>query len=440
MPGLKNSVDGLGARGRAAASVLRNRDFTLYLVARFLAAIAAQMLIIAVGWQVYHMTGRLIDLGLIGLSQFLPFLCLVLFAGHAADRFDRRIILVICGIVQFACAVLLLVFALEHVAHSWPIFVVLAFLGVARAFQMPTAQSLLPNLVPQSAFGHAVALSASSFQVATITGPSLGGVLYALAQGLFGSDSGAVLVYLLSALLLLCAAGMLALIRSRRQPQNAAAASWESLLQGLRFVWRRKPVLGALSLDLFAVLFGGATALLPAFTRDVLHLGPAAFGYLRSAPGIGAGLTALLLTFRPLQRRVGVVMFAGVAVFGAATVTFGLTHRFAVAMAALTVLGAGDMVSVFVRQVLVQLQTPDEIRGRVSAVNSVFIGASNELGEFESGLTAAWMGLVPAIVFGGVATLVVAVLWAKFLFPQLWSMQSFAALEDQRPRGTQDRS
>ncbi len=438
MPDLKNAVDAPDPREREVAGVLRNRNFTLYLVARFLAAIAAQMLIIAVGWQVYHMTGRLIDLGLIGLSQFLPFLCLVLFAGHAADRFDRRIILVICGIVQFACAALLLVFAVENVAHSWPIFIVLAFLGVARAFQMPTAQSFLPNLVPQSALGHAVALSSSSFQVATIAGPSLGGVLYAVAQAAFGSGSGAVLVYLVSALLLLGAAGMLTLIRSRWQPECAPSASWDSLLQGLRFVWRRKPVLGALSLDLFAVLFGGATALLPAFTRDVLHLGPAAFGYLRSAPGSGAGLTALMLAFRPLQRHVGVVMFAGVAAFGVATVTFGLTHRFAVAMAALTLLGAGDMVSVFVRQVLVQLATPDDIRGRVSAVNSVFIGASNELGEFESGLTAAWMGLVPAIVFGGGATLVVAVLWARFLFPQLWSMQSFAELEGRRAPGTQD--
>lgn len=423
---------------REVASVLANRDFRLYLVARFFAAIAVQMLIIAVGWEVYHMTGRLLDLGLIGLSQFLPFLCLVLFAGHAADRFDRRVILVLCGLVQFGCAVLLLVFAVEKIAHSWPIFIVLAFLGVARAFQMPTAQSFMTNLVPLPSLGHAVALSSSSFQVATIAGPSLGGVLYAIAQASFGSGSGAVLVYSVSALLLLGTAGMLTLIRSRRQPGCATPASWDSLLHGLRFVWRRRIVLGALSLDLFAVLFGGATALLPAFTRDILHMGPAAFGYLRSAPGIGAGLTALILTFRPLKRRVGVTMFAGVAAFGAATVIFGLTHRFPVAMAALFVLGAGDMVSVFVRQVLVQLETPDDIRGRVSAVNSVFIGASNELGEFESGLTAAWMGLVPAIVFGGVATLVVAVLWARFLFPQLWRMQSFVELGDHRAPGASE--
>jgi len=425
----------MSSPAREVASVLRNRDFTLWLAARFLAAIAAQMIVIAVGWQVYQMTGRLIDLGFIGLSQFLPFLLLVLFAGHAADRFDRRIILVLCGLLQFACAALLFVFAFERIAHSWPIFVVLAFLGVARAFQMPAAQAFMPNLVPLRSLGQAVALSSSSFQVATIAGPSLGGILYAIAQASFGSGGGAVLVYAASALLLLGAAAMLAMIRGRRPQGDVAPVSRASLLHGLRFVWRRKTVLGALSLDLFAVLFGGATALLPAFTRDILHLGPAAFGYLRAAPGIGAGLTALLLTFRPLKRRVGATMFLGVAAFGAATLVFGLTHRFAVAMVALVVLGAGDMVSVFVRQVLVQLETPDDIRGRVSAVNAVFIGASNELGEFESGLTAAWMGLVPAIVFGGVATLVVAALWARVLFPQLWDMQSFAQLGDHRAPG-----
>jgi MFS family permease len=204
------------------------------------------------------------------------------------------------------------------------------------------------------------------------------------------------------------------------------------MVQGLRFVWRRKTVLGAISLDLFAVLFGGATALLPAFTHDVLHAGPDVFGYLRTAPGVGAGITAIFLTFRPINRRVGHTMFAGVMAFGAATIVFGLTHRIWVALIALVILGAGDMVSVFIRTVLVQLETPDDIRGRVSAVNAVFIGASNELGEFESGLSAAWIGLVPAIVAGGVLTLAVGVLWARYLFPQLWRMQSFEELGEHR--------
>ncbi len=418
--------------GGSGLAVLRNRDFALYLVARFCAAIATQMIVIAVGWQVYRMTGRLLDLGLIGLSQFLPFLCLVLFAGHAADRFDRRKILILCAGVQFGCAGLLLLFALGKIGVTWPIFLVLGLLGAARAFQMPTAQSFMPNLVPIEVLGRAIALSSSSFQVATIAGPSIGGILYAAAQTSFGPGGAAALVYGTAAQLLLGTVTMLSLIRLRRVQSTAQPVSWSSLLQGLRFVWRRKTVLGALSLDLFAVLFGGATALLPAFTRDVLHAGPAVFGYLRSAPGIGAGVTALLLMARPIKRRIGVCMFLGVAAFGAATVLFGLTQRFAVALAALVVLGAADMVSVFIRHVLVQLETPDDIRGRVSAVNSVFIGASNELGEFESGFTAAWFGLVPAIVAGGVVTLVVAIVWARYLFPQLWRLQSFAELKEQR--------
>jgi MFS family permease len=413
-------------------AVLRHRDFTLFLGARFCAAIAAQMLVIGVGWQVYQLTGRLLDLGLIGLSQFLPFVCLVLFAGHAADRYERRWILILCGSVQFICACLLLLFALYRVSHTWPIFLVLAFLGVARAFQMPTAQSFLPNLIPVEALRNAVAISSSTFQVATIAGPSLGGILYALADRTTGAGSGATLVYAAAAALCICAVAMIAWIRLRRIPPKPAAISWTSMLQGLRFVWRRKTVLGAISLDLFAVLFGGATALLPAFTHDVLHAGPDVFGYLRTAPGVGAGITALLLTFRPISRRVGPTMFAGVMAFGAATIVFGLTHRIWVALIALVILGAGDMVSVFIRSVLVQLETPDDIRGRVSAVNAVFIGASNELGEFESGLSAAWIGLVPAIVAGGALTLAVGLLWARYLFPQLWRMQSFEELGERR--------
>jgi MFS family permease len=224
----------------------------------------------------------------------------------------------------------------------------------------------------------------------------------------------------------------------KRRPNQTvrSAVSLARLLEGVRFVWRRKTVLGAISLDLFAVLFGGATALLPAFTQDVLHAGPDVFGYLRAAPGIGASLCALWLAFRPIARRVGASMFLGVGVFGAATVVFGLTRHFWVAMVALVLLGAGDMVSVFIRMLLVQLETPDEVRGRVSAVNSVFIGASNELGGFESGLTAAWFGLVPAIVVGGVVTLVVTGLWARVLFPQLWHLKTFEQLKDRQPNGT----
>jgi MFS family permease len=402
-----------------------NRDFTLYLCARFCSSIAAQMIIMAVGWQVYHITGRVLDLGLVGLSQFLPFLLLVLFAGHAADQFDRRLIILMCLCVYGTCAFLLLAFALAHLDSVLPIFAVLAVLGIARAFQLPATQSFVPTIVPAETLRNALAVNSSANQVATIAGPSAGGILYAMSGSVFGRFGGAERVYGVAAILLLAAIGMMALVHKRRLPAIRAAASWASVLQGIRFVWYRKTVLGAISLDLFAVLFGGATALLPAFTRDVLHAGPEVFGYLRAAPGIGAGVTGLWLAFRPVSRHVGATMFAGVAAFGVATVVFGLTHTFWVAMTALVVLGVGDMISVFVRSFLVQLNTPDEIRGRVSAVNSVFIGASNELGEFESGVTAAWFGLVPAIVLGGAATLLVTVLWARVLFPSLWRMQTF---------------
>jgi MFS family permease len=411
-----------GATGGFA--VLKQRDFTLYLCARLLSSIAAQMLIVAVGWQVYKLTGRVLDLGLIGLSQFLPFLCLSLFAGHAADRFDRRLIISLCLATNLICAVLLLLFAVGGIGSTVPIFGVLALLGIARAFLAPAAQSFLPNIVPVTALGSAIALNSSSTQVATIAGPSIGGIVYAFgdSEWVYGGAAGLLLLSLV--MLLTVKSRPVAIVRSE------VSMGMGSMLEGLRFVWRRKTVLGAISLDLFAVLFGGATALLPAFTRDVLHAGPDIFGYLRAAPGIGAGLCALRLIFKPIAHRIGVHMFAGVALFGAATVVFGVTRRFWVAMAALVALGAGDMVSVFIRNLLVQLETPDAIRGRVSAVNSVFIGASNELGEFESGFTAAWFGLVPAIVSGGVVTLLVAGLWAGILFPRLWRLQTFDQLKD----------
>jgi MFS family permease len=271
----------------------------------------------------------------------------------------------------------------------------------------------------------ALAINSSANQLAAILGPSVGGIVYAIAEARLQRNSGASVVYGVAAALLVVAIILVSLIRKRRLPSNRSALSWASLLQGLHFVWHRKTVLGAISLDLFAVLFGGATALLPAYTRDVLHAGPEVFGYLRAAPGIGAGATAIWLASRPISRRVGPTMFSGVAAFGMATVVLGLTHVFWVAVTALVVLGVGDMISVFVRSLLVQLETPDEIRGRVSAVNSVFVGASNELGEFESGATAAWFGLVPAIVIGGLATIFVSVLWARMLFPGLWRMQTF---------------
>jgi MFS family permease len=396
-------------------AVLRNRNLSFYLSARFLGTLAVQMQSVAVGWQVYQLTGSLFDLGLIGLAQFAPFLVLILWAGHVADRYDRRRIIVLCMLTQLLVSALLLAFTTSGSRTVWPVFAVLVLFGSARAFMMPASQAVLRNLVPDKDFGQAVALGSSTFHVAVIAGPVLGGLLYVF---------GPTVVYMVSAALLVIATLLMASTTSAPQVRSTAPVSWHTLLEGLRFVWSRPIVLGAISLDLFAVLFGGATALLPAYAHDVLHAGPTALGWLRTAPGAGAALCSILLAFVPIRRHVGAWMFGGVALFGLATLTLGWTSNFTVALVALFVLGAGDMVSVYVRHLLVQYETPDEIRGRVSAVNSVFIGASNELGEFESGVTAGWFGLTRAILLGGAATLVVMGLWTV-LFPVLSKMDRF---------------
>ena len=396
-------------------AVLRNRNLSFYLSSRFLGTLAVQMQSVAVGWQVYQITGSLFDLGLIGLAQFAPFLVLILWAGHVADRHDRRKIIVGCMLTQLLVSALLLAFTASGSHVVWPVFAVLVLFGSARAFMMPASQAVLRNLVPDKDFGQAVALGSSTFHVAVIAGPVLGGLLYAF---------GPTVVYTISAALLLIATFLMASTTSAPQVRSTKPASWHTLLEGLRFVRSRPIVLGAISLDLFAVLFGGATALLPAYAHDVLHAGPTALGWLRTAPGAGAALCSIALAFAPIRRHVGVWMFGGVAVFGLATLTLGWTHQFPVALVALFLLGAGDMVSVYVRHLLVQYETPDEIRGRVSAVNAVFIGASNELGEFESGVTAGWFGLTRAILLGGAATLVVTGLWTV-LFPVLSKMDRF---------------
>ena len=382
--------------------VLRNTNFSFYLTARLLSTVAMQMLNVAVGWQVYAMTGNVLDLGLIGLAQFAPFVALVLIAGQAADRFNRRRIITVCYALQLSCALLLVAFTVAGFKAVWPVFVILVFVGTARAFHMPTSQAMLINLVPAESFSNAVALSSSTFHVAVITGPVLGGVL----------------------LLAIAVVFMMNVKLSRPSGAGREPASWHSVLEGLRFVWSRPVVLGAISLDLFAVLFGGATALLPAYARDVLAIGPTGLGLLRMAPAIGAACTSVVLAFRPLNRRVGSWMFGGVAVYGVATIIFGWSADPVLSFAALVVMGAGDMVSVYIRHILVQFETPDAIRGRVSAVNAVFIGASNELGEFESGVTARWFGLVPAVLIGGVATLIVTGTWMS-LFPVLRRMNHF---------------
>jgi MFS family permease len=396
-------------------SVLRHRNFTLYLSARTLATLAVQMQNVAIGWQVYSLTHNLFDLGLIGLAQFLPFLLLILIAGHAADRYDRRNLIALALGAQLLCGLMLLGFTYTGLPGVWPVFAVLVLYGSARAFMGPATQAILVNLVPQESFSKAVALSSSSFHVAVILGPTLGGLFYL---------AGPKTVYLISSTLLVLSVIMMCLVKSVKQASASGPASWHTVLEGLRFVWSKKVVLGAISLDLFAVLFGGATALLPALAHDVLHIGPSGLGALRTAPGIGAALCSIVLAFFPITRRVGVWMLGGVAVFGVGTIVLGATTSFIVALVSLFLMGAGDMISVYVRHLLVQYETPDEIRGRVSAVNSVFIGASNELGEFESGITAGWLGLTRAVLFGGAATLAVTGAWAV-LFPVLSRMDRF---------------
>jgi MFS family permease len=312
---------------------------------------------------------------------------------------------------ELAAALLLLALAEAGNVQAWPIYGAIVLYGTARAFAMPAGQALLPNLVPPEHFANAVAWNSSAMQVATIGGPAIGGLIYAL---------GAHVVYLVSASLLLAAVVLMVSVPrpARAGPARRPPVTWATLLAGIAFIRAKPAILGAISLDLFAVLFGGATALLPIYARDILHVGPLGLGILRSGPAVGAMLTALALTHRPLTRRVGRTMFLCVAGFALSTIVFGLSTVFGLSLAALVVLGACDMVSVFVRQTLVQIATPDEMRGRVSAVNSVFIGASNELGEFESGVTAAWFGTVPAVVIGGLGTLVVCAVWA-WRFPEL---------------------
>jgi MFS family permease len=408
--------DPAAAEPHGLRAVLAQRPYTRFLTARFASTFAVQMQTVAVGAQVYDLTRDPMDLGLIGLSQFLPFIVLVLFAGQAADRWNRKWIMTACYVVELLCAVALYAFTTSGSTDIRGVFAVMVLFGVARAFMGPAGQALMPNLVPASLFSNAVGLNSSVWQIATIAGPALGGILYAATSPAS--------VYAIVAVLLVVSTFLMILVDAPRTPAPTGAATWHTVLEGLRFVWNRKPVLGAISLDLFAVLFGGATALLPAYASDVLHVGPQGLGWLRAAPGIGAALTGVWLSFRPIHRHAGPWMFGGVAVFGLATLAFGASTSFWLSMAALFVLGASDMVSVFVRHILVQLETPDAMRGRVGAVNSMFIGASNELGEFESGITAAWWGLVPAVLVGGAATLVVAALWAKW-FPQLRTLDRF---------------
>ncbi len=384
------------------------RQFMRFWLARLTGVMANQMLMVAVAWHMYDITSSAWDLGLVGLFQFVPALLMTLPAGHLADRLHRGRIFAACMLAQALVALLLVVATRGGFATRELILTISVVLGVARSFQMPAQQALTPLLVPQELLQGAIAWSSSGMQVAIICGPALGGVLYVM---------GSTTVYSICAVLLLLAGGLTMVVRYRHSPSHLAA-NWRTVLAGVAFVWQRKVLLGATSLDLFAVLLGGATALLPIYARDILSVGPIGLGLLRAAPAVGALAMSLLLMRWPLQRRVGHRLLAAVAVFGLATVVFGLSTHFVWSLIALAITGAADNISVVTRLTLVQLETPDEMRGRVSAVNSIFIGASNQLGEFESGATAALWGPVGSVVVGGVGTVLVAAAWLR-LFPAL---------------------
>lgn len=386
------------------------RDFRLLQLGALLSIVGMQMQGVAVGWQLYEVTGKPLDLGYVGLALFLPSLLFSAVTGHAADHLPRRPLLMACHAVLAVASLLLYQLAREQRPALLAVYAVLALIGTARAFLSPAAQALLPNLVPVSVLPNAVAWGSTTWQISVLAGPALGGALYAV--------SGARGVYLAATMLELLTVAVLLCLQTRAAAAAHSGGAHRELSAGLSFVWTRPVILGAISLDLFAVLFGGAVALLPVFARDILHSGPRALGLLRSAPAVGAFVVAIWLAYRPMLRGAGVIMFGCVAAFGLSTIVFGLSQHFLLSLAALAVSGAADMVSVYIRHNLVQLRTPDAMRGRVAAVNMIFIGASNELGEFESGLVAQWLGPVAAVVVGGLCTCLVVLLWVRW-FPAL---------------------
>ena len=402
---------------------LRIPAFRAFWLARLTATIAQMAMVIVIGWQVYDIARHTMDpkaaalrLGIIGVVQFAPLFLLTLVTGWTADRLDRRWIARASVFLELLCAVALGAFAWTHTTTLETLYVVAALLGVARAFAGPALGALAPNLVPRDILPRAIALSSIAWQSGAIVGPALGGYLYALAP---------VAPYAGSALLFAVSLGALVTIPKVAAPGGASEiGAWQQMIEGLRYVRKNRLVLGAISLDLFAVLLGGATAMLPVYARDILHTGPEGLGHLRAAPAIGATLTAAYFAFRPLKTEVGVKMLVAVGIFGGATIVFGLSRWMPLSLACLTLLGAADMFSVYVRQSLIQLYTPDEMRGRVGAVSSLFISASNELGEAESGFLAAFIGPVAAVVAGGIGAIAVVSIWAR-RFPELRLARSF---------------
>ena len=403
----------------SSRAAFRYPNFRFYMLSRFLTASSAEMQAVAVAWQVYALTHRPLDLGFVGLAQFLPGFLLFLPAGHTADRAPRKVILQFCFAAFALCSLLLLGLTLRGFTSMIPLYLALVFNGIVRAFSGPASQAFLPLIVPAEDFPNAVAWSSSNFQAATILGPVAGGLIY-------GWTGSAIPVYAGSAIANLAALLAMFAIRVQASERPRSTASAGDLLSGIKYIWSNKLILAAISLDLFAVLLGGAVALLPVYAREILKVGAFGLGILRTAPGVGAVITAILVAHWPLRRRAGMVMLWCVFGFGLATIIFGISRSVTLSLAVLVVAGSCDMVSVIVRHTMIQLATPDEMRGRVSAVNMVFIGASNEVGQFESGITAQWFGTVPAVVLGGVGTVAIVTLWA-WLFPELRRVDKLGA-------------
>jgi MFS family permease len=418
---------------RAGRAAFTHPAFVLFQIARFLIVAAVEMQAVAVGWQVYEITKRPLDLGFVGLAQFLPAILLFPISGHASDRFERRHVLSACYAGFALSFALLLVLAQRGVHSVTAIYIVLILLGIVRSFNGTASRSILPQLVPEEHFPNAVAWNATTFQAATILGPSFGGILYALFRG----PSAVYATALLTAIgALISTFRIKSAVKAR--PRDTVALrgmTLRTVFAGLHFIWRQKLVLGAISLDLFAVLLGGSVALLPVYAREILHTGPWGLGLLRTAPGVGAAIMAVLLAHRPLRGRSGLTLLWSVAGFGVFTILFGISRSLVLSLIALLLLGASDMVSVIIRATLTQLATPDEMRGRVTAVDMIFIGASNEFGQFESGLTAQWFGTVRAVVLGGMGTLLVIALWA-WLFPALRQAGELTSISSRQPKTT----
>lgn len=406
-----------------------SRDFRRYQLARVMAVLGYEAQSVAVAWQVYSITHKAIDLGYTGLAIFLPGLIFLLPAGHVADRFDRRHVILVCYSLQVLCSTALVMLARNGTQNILAIYAVLFFVGTGRAFSGPASSALIPHLVPEEHFVNAVTWGGAIFQFANITGPALGGLLFTFPLARFVPDTrleGAGIVYVFTLSTLGWFLVLVSTLHARPGRMEHRALSLEVVLAGFQYVRRASMLLGSFSLDLFVVLLGGATALMPIFAHEILHQGPRGLGMLRAAPAVGAVTMSLIMARYPLRRHAGRWLFVCVFIFGAATLVFGLSQTLWISLASLAVAGAADTVSVIIRGSILQLATPPEMRGRVSAVNSLFIGASNELGEFESGLTAQWLGAVRATVIGGIGSLIVAAMWAG-MFPGLRKADALTA-------------